>query len=224
MIDWNDLVAQKLVAPHAGQTRLIYGLVDPRTLLIRYVGSSTTGLSRPNAHRTPREQRRPSYKTSWVKSLLDAGLDYTVVVLEVRPVDLHASERFWIAYGRACGWPLTNLTAGGEGALGRVASKETRAKLSASLRGKPRSPEAAKASADGHRGKPLKPEHLAKLRGRKQAPEHVAKRAAARRGRACAPETKAKIAAALTGKTHTPEARAKVSASLIGNKRAARKP
>lgn len=34
-------------------TNLVYGLVDPRTLLVRYVGLSATGLKRACAHRLP---------------------------------------------------------------------------------------------------------------------------------------------------------------------------
>lgn len=180
MIDWDAQVAPKLVAPTGAQSRLIYGLVDPRTMLIRYVGSSATGLRRPNAHRTRKELAKRCHKASWIASLLKAGLDYIVVVLEESPTDLHAAERFWIAYGRCLGWPLTNMTGGGEGALGRPVSSETRSKMKDALRGRKRAPEAAARSAEGHRGKPLKPEHLAKLRGRKQAAEHVAKRIAAR--------------------------------------------
>lgn len=69
--------------------------------------------------RRPREHRRPScpdtYCRRWVRTLQRIGLDYEIVVLEnVRPwEDLADKERWWIAYGRASGWPLTNLTDGG---------------------------------------------------------------------------------------------------------------
>ena len=92
---------------------LIYGLIDPTTHLIRYVGLSSSGLRRP------REHRRPSCPNShcrhWVRQLQNVGLDYDIAVLEVvsNQGELPAAERWWIAYGRACGWPLTNLTAGG---------------------------------------------------------------------------------------------------------------
>ena len=196
MIDWDNIVAPKLVAPNSGQT-IIYGLVDPRTLLVRYVGRSSTGVQRPRQHRRRAAHER-NHKASWIRSLLALGLDYTIVVLEVVHKDaLDSAERFWIAYGNACGWPLTNHTAGGEGSSGRVLSSETLAKMSAAQKGRKRPRAQVEASARGHIGLRPSPAHLAKLRGRKQTPEHVAKRAAARRGKPCSPDTKAKIAAAL---------------------------
>lgn len=124
----------------------IYGLVDPRTLLVRYVGSSTRGLRRPRQHGEPYRLRTHNHKNAWIKSLHAFGLDYEIVILEEtssREV-LPALERFWIAYGRACGWPLTNLTDGGEGTLGVERSAETRERMAAALRGKKRSRESVK--------------------------------------------------------------------------------
>lgn len=92
---------------------LIYGLIDPRTLLIRYVGLSSNGMRRPRNHRWP--SCPDTYCRRWVKSLQRLGLNYKIVVLEVLKdaADLDQAERWWIALGRASGWPLTNLTDGG---------------------------------------------------------------------------------------------------------------
>jgi hypothetical protein len=94
-------------------TNLIYGLVDPRTALIRYVGMSSSGMLRPRMHRYP--SCPDTYCRRWVKSLQQEGLIYQIVVLETLKdgVTLPEAERWWIAYGRACGWPLTNLIGGG---------------------------------------------------------------------------------------------------------------
>jgi hypothetical protein len=44
--------------------------------------------------------------------LLDAGLDYEIVVLEeTTQQDLINAERWWIAFGRACGWPRAKISA-----------------------------------------------------------------------------------------------------------------
>lgn len=93
---------------------LIYGLIDPRTRLIFYIGLSSTGMSRPKSHRRPSTQG--SRCRDYVRALQKDGFDYEITVLEeVRnPTELPLSERRWIAYGKACGWPLTNATAGGE--------------------------------------------------------------------------------------------------------------
>ena len=92
---------------------LIYGLIDPRTILIRYVGLSSTGLKRPRCHRRP--SCADTYCRRWVRELQRAGLDYEITILEVvdSATKLAETERWWIAFGRACGWPLTNLTEGG---------------------------------------------------------------------------------------------------------------
>lgn len=92
---------------------LIYGLVDPRTRLIRYVGLSSSGLRRPRAHRCP--SCPDTYCRRWVITLQRLELDYAIVVLETvsNAIELADAERWWIAYGRACGWPLTNCTSGG---------------------------------------------------------------------------------------------------------------
>lgn len=93
-------------------TNLIYGLIDPRTLLIRYIGQTTQGMSRPKAHQ---KQGSSGYCKNWIANLKHVGLTYEITVLEQLddPSDLDQAEQWWISFGRACGWPLTNLTPGG---------------------------------------------------------------------------------------------------------------
>ena len=108
---------------------------------------------------------------------------------------LEAVERWWIAYGRALGWPLTNLTAGGEGSAGRPVSPETRAKMRASNLGQKRHPSVGQAIAAKHRGRVFSPETLAKMR--------IANRFK-RVGTKHSAETRAKMSAARTGKRRGP--------------------
>lgn len=65
------------------------------------------------------------------------GLDRTEQMAK-----LNEAERRWIMQLRALGFRLTNATTGGDGGHGRVASSETRRKMSAAQTGKKRSPEA----------------------------------------------------------------------------------
>lgn len=120
---------------------------------------------------------------------------------------------------RALGYGFLNCTIGGEGTCGVERSEETRAKLSAVHKGKPKS-EMAKANMRAS----------AKLRV--VGPEEMARRNAAviavMTGRVVSPETRAKLSAsklgvsmpahvrealikANTGKHHTPEHKAKIS-------------
>jgi hypothetical protein len=102
----------KVQSPNAA-INLIYGLIDPRTRLIRYVGLTSRGARRPKEH--GRLSCPDTYCRRWIRELQKLGLDYEITVLEVltNTDQLNQAERWWIAFGRACGWPLTNLTNGG---------------------------------------------------------------------------------------------------------------
>lgn len=108
---------------------LIYGLVDPRTLFIRYVGLSTTGMSRPEKRRRPSFKRDNEFTRAWLSELTSLGLRFEIAVLQYSTAaSVKSDERWWITFGRMCEWPLTNLTDGGEGLLNPQPS--TREKLS----------------------------------------------------------------------------------------------
>ena len=80
---------------------LIYGLRDPRTNEIRYVGQSSTGLHRPKQHAKYKGPAR-SAKEKWVAKLLRLCLVPEIVILQVLegPDELNSAEIFWIALGR----------------------------------------------------------------------------------------------------------------------------
>jgi hypothetical protein len=211
---------------------IIYGLVDPRTRLIRYVGKSTSGLRRPRRHR--RECAGKTHRERWIAQLRCAGLDYEIAVLEVSPADLALAERWWIAFGRASGWPLTNLTDGGDGAPGRVISEETAAKRSASLRSYYSAPESRTKLSDAVKASLASPSVRAKLSANARAQmsdptarDHLraiaasrssATREKLRRSSASAwtSARRADTSARMTGKKLSPETRAKISATKSG--------
>ena len=106
---------------------LIYGLIDPETRLVRYVGKTANGMVRVRSHRRVKASDA-THRANWIRSLRKKGQRHEECVLEVVELDaLNQAEMWWIAYGRACGWPLTNLTHGGEGALGCTWSPARRA-------------------------------------------------------------------------------------------------
>ena len=121
----------------------IYGLADPRTGLVRYIGRTTTGMERPRHHWYfyPSKNNHATHKTHWVDELKSLGLRFEIKVLEEVADDdvdsIELLERYWIAQAKEAGWNLTNTTEGGEGAKGRVGFKHdaaTRARITESLK------------------------------------------------------------------------------------------
>jgi hypothetical protein len=97
---------------------LIYALVDPRTEEVRYIGKSSRGLIRPAQHAQPsRLALDDTYRARWLKQLRAEGCTPQIRILEVvdDPDLLNDAEIRWIALGHREDWPLTNLTAGGDG-------------------------------------------------------------------------------------------------------------
>lgn len=170
---------------------IIYGLVDPRTLMVRYVGLSSSGLSRAHRHRLPSVLgAEDTHKTRWIRGLLAAGLDYQVITLAPSSRErLVGDEQWWIAYARASGWPLTNSTDGGEGLLNPT--EETRARMRAARVG---------------------------LKIGPPSKETRDKIGAANRGKTPSAELRALWSLQRTGSTHTAEARAKIAAASRGRR------
>lgn len=193
---------------------IIYGLTDPSTGAVRYVGKSTSGLKRPRGHSCPSRLRDGTHRSNWILSLKRSGLRYGIRILEncAAAEQLADAERRWIAHGRAAGWPLTNICDGGEGCPGSVRSPEQRAHLSAVLRGRPC---------------PVTPEGRAVLRRPKSAETRAKMSAAqqgnrkgeAHKGRSISQEQRARIASTLTGRKRSMESRTKQAAALKGQKR-----
>lgn len=165
-------------------------------------------------------------KWDLVQAHLKAGTKPFFHILEVVQLvngkEWEEREKYWITFGRSQGWPLTNISRGGNG-IG-THREDARAKLGVTKKGKQLTPECcAKISAAlvghsvsletrarisaAHKGKPRKkltPEHRAKMgvankgkklsdvtrvrmsvaqKGKKQTSEHVAKRIATCKGR-----------------------------------------
>lgn len=196
---------------------IIYGLIDPRTLMVRYVGQSTTGPTRPISH--GRESKLKieahTHKARWIRRLQADGLEYAWTTLEeVALSDLNDREEWWIRYGKMSGWPLTNLTSGGDGTRGYKQSKEHVAKRTAKV-------------AAALRGRTISDEHRAKIvaanLGSKRSEIGVQNMREAQRRRAelernsGVKRTLSNAARAkLIGRVHSDEHRAKISAALRG--------
>lgn len=142
---------EKLERERGMESSFIYGLVDPRTDQIRYIGKSIRPYERLQNHYN--EPSSNCHRSHWIQELKRLGLKPEVVLFEqiVGEWPWQEAERWWIARGLALGWPLTNNTSGGDGVcnlppetrekmrrtwLGRKHKPETLLKLSARSRGR----------------------------------------------------------------------------------------
>lgn len=113
-----------------GVAGVVYGLYDPRTRELRYVGKTEKTLKqRLRGHFKKARAGSERHCSCWVRGLLAQDLQPFIKVIEADvPVDrLNAREEHWIAYFRAHGARLTNLTEGGDG----VDSASARARCAA---------------------------------------------------------------------------------------------
>jgi hypothetical protein len=109
---------------------IIYALVDPETELVRYIGKSSSGLSRPKAHLEPSNLKKHNHRSHWINKLRSKGLAPRIEVLASYPDDssLSQEEIRYISMYKEAGCVLTNATDGGEGMRGHKQSTETLAK------------------------------------------------------------------------------------------------
>lgn len=165
---------------------MIYGLVDPRTGAVRYVGKSSSGMKRPRDHLKPSHIAKETnrHKAHWLRGLRRIGIRAGIRVIEEVPHAemLDDSERWWIQHARAAGWPLTNIADGGEHSsvrdpaigktisqklIGHPVSESTRRAVAESNRTRVpyvRTPEMRQASRDRQLGKKITGSHLGNLR------------------------------------------------------------
>lgn len=195
---------------------LVYGLVDPRSKMIRYVGASTQGLKRPRQHWEPYylQLEGHTHKAHWIQQLLALNLVPEIFVLQTLASadEVWDAESAWIAQLRSMGAKLTNSADGGRGAFGCVRSEETKRKMGAPKIGKPRSPEARAKMSASHKARVRSPEEMDRARhlgdawkGKTRSPETRAKMSAAKKGKPRSAETIEKISASHKARGMTPE-------------------
>lgn len=121
-------------------TTFIYGLLDPRTQQLRYVGKSNNPTDRLKGHISEAKSISKTHKSRWLRKLLNDSIFPELVILEeVSLCDFQAAEKWWIAYARSLGCLLVNGTDGGD--CGKEFELEVRAKISKALKGRPKSEE-----------------------------------------------------------------------------------
>lgn len=116
----------------------IYGLFDPESGMIRYIGKSIRPEERLRNHM---QDKSKCHRSHWLRSLKSKGMKPGMIFLEQVSGEWpwQESERFWISYGKRNGWPLTNNTDGGDGVPGLPA--ETRERMRKTWLGRKHRPE-----------------------------------------------------------------------------------
>jgi hypothetical protein len=129
----------------------IYGLVDPRNNIVRYVGYTKHSIEkRYREHFFPSSLKADTYKNHWLKSLLSERLKPNIIVLEeIDHENRVEKEQFWIKFYKSK--YLTNGTAGGDGMVDP--SDYTREKMSKSKMGTKRPPDVCQRISEGGKGR-----------------------------------------------------------------------
>lgn len=95
------------------KTTFIYGLKDPVTNIIRYIGKTNNLKQRLKAHLNP-ARYKPTHKFNWIKKLREKGLKPTIEIIEEVDIKVwHEKEKYWILFYKNNN--LVNCKEGGEG-------------------------------------------------------------------------------------------------------------
>lgn len=115
---------------------LIYGLVDPTSDELRYIGQTSRPTQRLGQHLRTARQRSNLHVAAWIRGLLDREARPEIVPIEkCDRADADDSEQFWIEYFRSLGCRLTNRSIGGKAPRGWHHSEEQKAKWRRERRG-----------------------------------------------------------------------------------------
>ncbi|WP_210166672.1 hypothetical protein [Bradyrhizobium japonicum] len=153
-----------------GRVTIIYGLADPETGHIRYVGKAVHGLPKRLYQHLwqARTAKRKRHVLAWISSVVDKGVKPEIFEIERVPAggDWEEAEAFWIAYFRFIGADLCNLTSGGEGAPGwkcppeRIERLRARCGPLSPLFGRPKPPHVHEALRLGNEKKARRPSSM----------------------------------------------------------------
>jgi len=145
----------------------IYGLIDPESGELRYIGKSIDPKSRLANHM---REVSNCHRSHWIQSLKAKGMKPDIVIIESIRVmwPRQVEEKYWIKYFRDRGFNLVNNTDGGDGVPGLP--EETRKKISSTWKGQKHTPESVE-------------KIKASLRGRKASDETREKMSQAHSGR-----------------------------------------
>lgn len=164
---------------------IIYGLFDPITKNLHYIGYTSNKEKRYNDHLYKKSGSKE--KRIWIAHLIKQGLHPIMEVIEehLSPEDLPEAEIFWYEYLKMLGAELYNDShfIGGGSMKGRLHTEETKIKLRIKRKGKT----------------PMKGKHHSEKSKQKISEANVG-RPSPNKNKSPTEETRNKISAALTGK------------------------
>jgi predicted GIY-YIG superfamily endonuclease len=116
---------------------IIYGLIDPNTHELRYIGYTSNQIRRYNRHHCASDLKSKTYKNNWIKSLLAKDQKAEMYIIEKYETaeKLPQAEIGLIEYYKSIGCNLTNATKGGDGGYHQM-SEETKIKIGLASKGR----------------------------------------------------------------------------------------
>ena len=119
---------------------IVYGLIDPISKNLRYIGFTSNPQRRLANHHIPSKLQELNHKNNWIKSLIKNGQQAEMIVIQEyeTSTELPDAEIFWYQYFKMQGAELTNDPdfIGGPTLFGKKLSEEHKNKLSLAHKGK----------------------------------------------------------------------------------------
>lgn len=199
-------------------TAYIYGLFDPETKLLRYIGRTRNPEQRLYQHLYQHRNWKgdETHKIHWLSFLLERGLEPEMEILDECPEDdieeLKRLEEFYINYFKFLGAPLTNGTPKSFGVVSHT--PETIAKM-ADIQ-KNRKAEINAKISNTLKGRKMSPEAYASLMKKVNSPKWKARMSKIHKGKKLTEEQKQHLRSIKLGVKRSPDFCRKVSAALKG--------
>lgn len=146
--------------PERWRAKYIYGLIDPESQQIRYIGKSIRPRERLRDHMN---EISNCHRSHWLRRLRARGQMPELVILEEIRGEWpwQEAERYWIARAKALGWPLVNNTNGGDGVEGLPI--ETRQRMAKVWIGRKHRPETLRKLREARRARSTSDETRKKM-------------------------------------------------------------
>lgn len=207
-------------------TTFIYGLIDPRTNQLRYIGKANDIQKRLYAHYKDATCKN-TYKSQWLKGLFKENKKPKVIIIEEVPKKCWQKyEKYWIEYYKNKGCKLTNGTNGGDGVI-MIGVDNPMFGVTGEKHhwwGKKHSEESKRKVSETRIAKGIKlPDHIVKqtadkLRGRKHTEEHKFKISQGNKGHIVTQETRDKISKSHIGLARDEASKEKQRIKMTGRK------